>query len=77
MMHEIFYAYPYSDVADIVGGRGFIVKHNDELKRFTDYQDAHAYAQGLGTDPDYLSLDHPNNDALLKKAELTNIYHQR
>jgi len=75
--HEIFYAYPSSDIADKNKGHGYYVFANKKYFHFDEYLDALAYAQTLGTDPDRWSIDHPANSSFLKDAQRLKAYHSR
>jgi len=63
--HEIFYAYPSSDIADKNKGHGYYVFANKKYSHFDNYENALFYAQTLGTDPDRWSIDHPANSKFL------------
>jgi hypothetical protein len=76
MKHTISYAYPHSPMADIQG-HGYYVEHNGAHARFDAYAEALAYAQGLGSEPDRWSIDHPSNTTFLKQAELARVHHSR
>jgi hypothetical protein len=74
MKHEICYAYPTSDLAEKVGKHGYVV---NSTHQFDAYEDALAYAQSLGTEPERMSIDHPANDTFLQTAERLRIHHSR
>ena len=74
MKHEICYAYPTSDLAEKVGKHGYVV---NDTHQFDAYEDALAYAQSLGSEPDRWSIDHPSNSTFLKDAELARVHHSR
>jgi hypothetical protein len=76
MKHEICFAYPSSDLADKMGKHGYMVIHGKETKQFDEYEDAFAFAQSLGTEPDRWSIDHHLNASFLRKAKLAYVYHQ-
>ena len=63
--HEIFYAYPSSDIADKNKGHGYYVFANKKYSHFDNYENALLYAQTLGTDPYRWSIDHPANSRFL------------
>jgi hypothetical protein len=65
--HEIFYAYPSSDIADKNKGHGYYVYANKKYSHFDNYESALLYAQTLGTSPDRWSIDHPENSKFLNK----------
>lgn len=73
--HEIFYAYPSSDVADKHKGHGYYVHAGRKYSHFDSYEDALAYAQSLGTEPERMSIDHPANHTFLQSAEMLRIHH--
>jgi hypothetical protein len=74
MKHSICYAYPTSDLAEKVGKHGYVV---NDTHQFDAYEDALAYAQSLGSEPDRWSIDHPSNSTFLKDAELARVHHSR
>ena len=74
MKHSICYAYPTSDLAEKVGKHGYVVNNTHQ---FDAYEDALAYAQSLGSEPDRWSIDHPSNSTFLKDAELARVHHSR
>jgi hypothetical protein len=75
--HEIFYAYPTSDIAEKQQGHGYYVFANKKYSHFDRYEDALSYAQTLGTDPDRWSIDHPSNSTFLRDAEKLRVHHSR
>lgn len=78
--HTIGYAAPGSDWSDQAGGAGWIVSWVDpaavgaditdgiRIRLWPTYEAAQAFAAGLGSRPDRLSLDHPANGSLLAEA---------
>jgi len=74
MKHLICYAYPTSDLAEKVGKHGYVV---NDTHQFDLYEDALAYAQSLGTEPERMSIDHPSNSTFLRDAERLKAYHSR
>lgn len=77
MKHEIFYAYPSSDIAETNKGHGYYVLADKKYTHFDAYADALAYAQSLGTEPDSMSIDHPANHTFLAAAERLRVHHSR
>ena len=75
MTHSICFAYPCSDLADRVGRSAFVVEHGQSAMAFNSYDTAKAYASGLGTTPDHMSIDNPKNAAMLHTAILASLRH--
>ena len=75
MKHLLTYAYPTSDLAERAGKHGYVVEIGNHVTAFDKYEDALFWVKTLNTEPDRWSIDHPENEALLKKSFLAYAYH--